>query len=1457
MKSFTKWLGVFALLVLFKSVNVHGQCTTSPNNGQWPSTTIALNTSCIPTTVTTSAYTAEYSVVGTVTANATYSITSTYTTGGTATGDYITVTESDGTTVVAFGTSPFTWTAPATPSATYRLYRHLPGPPTCGEENTNRTIRVTCTSCAPAGPVACVANSTPANNATNIALTPTLTWATNSNAVSYEVFLGTSVGTAASVGITTTTSLTLTAAANLQLNTTYFWYVVPMGCDNVAASGCSANATSFTTIAGAPVNDECATATALTVNIDGSCAITTAGTITGATASANAPSSTCGTYDDDVWFSFVATNATHFVVITPGSGVTDYTHQLISGACGGQTALVCSDPNSSSYTGFVVGTTYYVRVASWTATTGQTGNFTICVRSPAPPPANDECAGAIPVTVNTGTTCTSFTAGTVAAATASAGAPTSSCGTYDDDVWFSFVATSPIHIITLQNVAGSTTDMTHQVLSGSCGSQTVVVCSDPNSSTVSGLTVGATYYIRVATWTSTAGQTTTFEVCVTVPPNMSYVSSVAVQQTGASGAGAVNQAILRIDVVAINLSNPLSVTDFNLNTNGSSTPADITNAKIYYTGTSNTFATTTLFGTTANPNGAFSISGTQVLTGGAANTTNYFWLTYDLACGAIGPNLDAECTSITVGGTPQTPTTTAPAGNRTVTALSTFNTAAAGNWSNPATWACGVPPASTTIAVGINHNVTLDISIDLQSTLTIGTGATLNLNGNTLGVGIAGTATPQNVAINGLLNVNGGTLNVGTATGITTSNITVNAGGTFTAASGTVNLGPTGGFNRTFSTATATSTCNFTGADININGNILFSNGVINISGGTITVDGNGSSSVASGTDIVRFGATSSNITINGTGGTIIVVDPHASTGSTSNRAVAVSVSSANTATTNLSGITFQFGDGISTTSGNTNGFNYDTYVSTKNVPLGNVTANGGNGATRFISGTGSSGNAADSYTLTVNPGSEVRTIGSTTGVGVGVYGNIVNDGIITISSATSGSLFLGGRQVGSAPAANVAQSISGSGIWRNNVTTSSATASVHNLTMNNAAGTTLQVPLSVGGTLTLTNGKIFTSEANFLAIGTGILPNVGTIGTATVTPTTTTAASHIVGPVHRTVPSAATWTTTDQRSLFPVGDGAAARQLNVAVTTAVTAAGTLVGQYKNSDPGVPDAAYADGGINIQQTSPTGFWNIERDNGNTGGTHTVQANATGFTKRTGGAITDLSNIRLIKRATGGSWVEGADGSPTAPTALSAVTRTGVTSFSEFAIGGTFGALPIELKSFTGKALKSANQLEWVTSTEQNVREHVVERSLDGYSNWATVGTTPSKGDARTEQFYSLEDKAPLAKAFYRLRSVDYDGKEQLSSVISLTRLNNTFGVVAAYPNPATESINIDVNSLEEGMVTANIMDLTGRLIQQQQMSVEKGVNTMTLTLLNLSAGTYLISLQSDHETTVPVRFVKQ
>ena len=280
----------------------------------------------------------------------------------------------------------------------------------------------------------------------------------------------------------------------------------------------------FNYIACPPVNDECTGAITLTVNPDFSCAAQTPGTIAFATASPVDPAACGGTENDDVWFTFVATATSHRIQLNNVTGsTTDLYHSLWTGAdCGALTLVpgTCSDPNTSTPTGLTIGQTYYLRVYSWANATHNT-TFNVCIGTPPPPPSNDECSGAIALTVNADYNCGVQTPGTITSATASPVDATACSGTEDDDIWYSFVATATTHRIQLNNVTGSTTDMYHSLWTGAdCGSLTLVPgsCSDPNTSNPTGLVIGQTYYLRVYTWTATTGQTSAFNVCVGTDP---------------------------------------------------------------------------------------------------------------------------------------------------------------------------------------------------------------------------------------------------------------------------------------------------------------------------------------------------------------------------------------------------------------------------------------------------------------------------------------------------------------------------------------------------------------------------------------------------------------------------------------------------------------------------------------------------------------------------------------------------------------------------------------------------------------------------------------------------------------------------------------------------------------------------------------------------------------------------
>lgn len=139
--------------------------------------------------------------------------------------------------------------------------------------------------------------------------------------------------------------------------------------------------------------------------------------------------------------------------------------------------------------------------------------------APPPPPSNDNCSGAVSLTVNNDYSCTSKTAGTTHSATASTEtAPSCGASGTNDDVWYKFTATAIKHRVTLTNIS-NTTDMAMAVYSGTCGSLTQVSCSDPNTLDLTNLTIGTEYFVRVWTYTSTATTRATFDICVgTQPP---------------------------------------------------------------------------------------------------------------------------------------------------------------------------------------------------------------------------------------------------------------------------------------------------------------------------------------------------------------------------------------------------------------------------------------------------------------------------------------------------------------------------------------------------------------------------------------------------------------------------------------------------------------------------------------------------------------------------------------------------------------------------------------------------------------------------------------------------------------------------------------------------------------------------------------------------------------------------
>lgn len=346
----------------------------------------------------------------------------------------------------------------------------------------------------------CPVVSYPSNNSTFIPLSSSITWVNSAGATGYKVSIGTTSGGTDVANQVLVTTNSFTPAAPFSPNTTLYVKVVAVG-PGGDSPGCSE--IMFTTAPPAPTNDECATAITLTVNPDLNCGTVTPGYTIGATDSGTIPDPCYGNPDDDVWFKFVATATTHKISLLNIQSVgsepndTDTYFQVFSGGCGALSSIYCSDPSSGVATGLTVGETYLVRVYSYYGT-GSNQSFDICIGTFPPPPANDECSGALVATTFPYTYAQNDGAGS----TNNAGIISTCTNEMNDGTWFSFVGDGDTFNITVTMPAGSDFDPQIGVYSGTCAA---LSCEDTvddggtgGTETISIPTLaGNTYYVNV------------------------------------------------------------------------------------------------------------------------------------------------------------------------------------------------------------------------------------------------------------------------------------------------------------------------------------------------------------------------------------------------------------------------------------------------------------------------------------------------------------------------------------------------------------------------------------------------------------------------------------------------------------------------------------------------------------------------------------------------------------------------------------------------------------------------------------------------------------------------------------------------------------------------------------------------------------------------------------------------
>ena len=236
---------------------------------------------------------------------------------------------------------------------------------------------------------------------------------------------------------------------------------------------------------------------------------------------------------------------------------------------------------------------------------------------------------------------------------------------------------------------------------------------------------------------------------------------------------------------------------------------------------------------------------------------------------------------------------------------------------------------------------------------------------------------------------------------------------------------------------------------------------------------------------------------------------------------------------------------------------------------------------------------------------------------------------------------------------------------------------------------------------------------------------------------------------------------------------------------------------------------------------------------------------------------DSTNVAIFKRPVEGSGDMDLIGSfqDVSNTNPRSITVT-LSSFSELTASSDENILPVEMTEMLTYPKGTGAVLEWKTETEYENFRFYVERSYLGNTGenfatdttWNGIGHLDGRGTTTKPHTYTYTDNGLRQSGIYlyRLKQVDYDGKQQYHGPVEFRhQAPEKFDLKQNYPNPFNPTTNIELNIAEKAEVNLVVYDVTGKKVATlyDNEQLEPGTYRKTFDANNLASGVYLIHLR--------------
>ncbi len=208
----------------------------------------------------------------------------------------------------------------------------------------------------------------------------------------------------------------------------------------------------------------------------------------------------------------------------------------------------------------------------------------------------------------------------------------------------------------------------------------------------------------------------------------------------------------------------------------------------------------------------------------------------------------------------------------------------------------------------------------------------------------------------------------------------------------------------------------------------------------------------------------------------------------------------------------------------------------------------------------------------------------------------------------------------------------------------------------------------------------------------------------------------------------------------------------------------------------------------------------------------------------------LNTNNTIDSIRPGFWVH-----PTAYTCY-VLTQTvnGYTSSDTVCI--SVGTVPLKFINYSviASATKQSIENNWTTANEINVSHFNIQRSIND-NNFITIGKVKAQNKL-TNEYNFIDNELPITNdqltIYYRVESVDFDGRKQYSTIKQINTKHQTPNIVL-FPNPAKDFVTIESKDIIKQI---KVINQVGQIVYSNTINRTSYILNLTL----FSNGLYIV-----------------